>query len=234
MSSLYVKIIGNNHGNYPYRIGLNTLKYNYEVFDPEETCGPGGLYYTLPQYIFHYVAYGDKVCILTIPTDAQVVTLDGKRKSDRFIINQIMPLWNVVTIEYLVSLGADIHVVNDQALRWASATGHLEAVKYLVSKGANIHKENDQALQWAAEHGHLEVVKYLVSLGADVHADNDSAIQWASDLGHLEVVKYLVSVGADIHAADDQALRLASGHGHLHVVQYIQSIKLNKVNKTFE
>ncbi len=220
MSNLYVKIIGNNIGNYPYRIGLNTLKYNDEVFDPEETCGPGGLYYTTPQYIFKYIGYGDKVCILTIPTNAHVITLAGKCKSDRFIINQIMPLWNVVTIEYLVSIGADIHANNNDALHWASGNEHLDVVKYLVSKGANIYEDN--VLRMASGNGRLEIVQYLVSIGANVNSDD--AVQWALDNGHLEVVKYLVSMGANIPNRDD-ALQWASNIGHLHVVQYLQSLK---------
>ncbi len=220
MSNLYVKIIGNNYGNYPYRIGLNTLKYNDEVFKSDKTSGPGGLYYTTPQYILHYVAYGDKVCILTIPTDAQIVTFDDKCKSDRIVIEKIMPLWEMETIRYLASLGANI--LNDYAFCRASGHGHLDIVQYLVYLGANIHAYNEHALQLAAREGHLEIVQYLVSLGANIHANNNAALQSAAKEGHLEVVLYLVSLGADI-LNDNYALRWSSKHGILNVVQYLLS-----------
>ncbi len=224
---MYVKIIGNNCGNYPYRIGLNTLKHNNEVFDPEETCGPGGLYYTTPQYIFEYNMYGDKVCILTIPNEAKVVTFDDKCKSDRFIIEKIIPLWTLETIQYLVSLGADIHVDYNCVLRWAAQNDNIETIKYLVSIGADIHADDNVAILWASMYGYLEVVQYFVSMGADIHSEDGYAIRLASDYGHLEVVKYLVSVGANIYALNDQALRWASDRGHLDVVEYIQGLNKN-------
>ncbi len=220
----YVKIIGNNYGNYSYRVGLNTLKHNNEVFDPKETCGPGGLYYTTPQHVFEYIMYGDQVCILTIPENAQTVVLYDKRKSDRIIIDQIMPLWTVETISYLVENGADIHAKNDQALRWTSKDGRLDVVQYLVSVGANIHAKDDYALRYASAKGHLDVLQYLVSIGANIHAKNDQALRWASEDGRLDMVKYLVSVGANIHAKDDYAIRRASANGFRNVVTYLQNL----------
>ena len=39
--------------------------------------------------------------------------------------------------------------------------GHIEVVKYLVEHGADIHAVNEQALRLAKENGHIEIVKYL-------------------------------------------------------------------------
>ncbi len=218
MSILYVKIIGSNHGNYPYRIGLNTLKHNNEIFNTRDCCGSGGLYYTTPEHIFEYTLYGDKVCILTIPKDAKI--LHKWNKSDKIIIEKIMPLWDLQTIQYLISLGA----MKSDLLGHAAARGHLDIVQYLVSM-ADIHAYDDCAVRWASAHGHLNVVQYLVSIGANIHARRNGALQWASRNGHLEVVKYLVSIGADIHPKNDQSLLWASFGDHLNVVQYLQSIK---------
>jgi hypothetical protein len=55
------------------------------------------------------------------------------------------------------NFGADIHVENDYALRWASTKGHLETVKYLVESGADIHAYNDAALRLASDYGHLDI-----------------------------------------------------------------------------
>jgi len=41
---------------------------------------------------------------------------------------------NLEVIEYLVSMGADIHANNDYAVRQASEKGHINIVKYLVSE----------------------------------------------------------------------------------------------------
>ncbi len=57
-----------------------------------------------------------------------------------------------------MSLGADVRVDDDSAVRWASLMGRLEMVKYLVSLGAEVRADDDLAVDWASSHGHLEVV----------------------------------------------------------------------------
>ena len=59
-----------------------------------------------------------------------------------------------------------INFDKNAAIKLASENGHLEIVQYLVSLGANIHADNEFAVLRASANGHLEVVKYLVSLGA--------------------------------------------------------------------
>src|SRR5581483_1667920 len=113
-------------------------------------------------------------------------------------------IWNcenghLSTVQYLVSVGADIYAYNNDAVRRASENGHLSTVQYLVSVGADIHADNNDAVRRASKNGHLSTVQYLVSVGADIHADNNDAVRRASKNGHLSTVQYLVSVGADIH-----------------------------------
>ncbi|USP49733.1 ankyrin repeat domain-containing protein [Alcaligenes faecalis] len=69
-------------------------------------------------------------------------------------------------IKILIKHGADIHAYSEQALRKATATGHLPIVKYLVSQGACIHAEDDEALKSSAYNNHLRVVAYLIEQGA--------------------------------------------------------------------
>ena len=45
----------------------------------------------------------------------------------------------------------------------ASKDGYLENVKKMIKNGANVHVDDDKALRYAVENGHLEVVKYLKS-----------------------------------------------------------------------
>ena len=69
--------------------------------------------------------------------------------------------------------------------------GHLSVVKFLVASGANVHAVDDQALRFAYERGHLAVVEFLVKAGANVHADDDQALRFASAHGYLSVVEFL-------------------------------------------
>ncbi len=165
----YFKIIGNNNGNYPYRIGINTLKYNGEVFNTTEECGPGGLYYTTIEYIFGYADYGNVVCRLSLPEDAQIIDVGDKSKSDKIIIEEMLPLWDVNTIQYLVSLGANINTRKGNILIWSTIRGLLHIVHCLVSLGANVQNTNRYALQLAYINDHFDVVQYLISQGATVN-----------------------------------------------------------------
>ncbi len=158
---LYVKIIGENFGNYPYRIGLNTLTYNGETFDERPICVAGGLYFTTADHIFEYIDYGDKVCLLTIPNDAHVVSMYKKCKSDRIIIREILPLWNIDTIRLLLSMGADIHANSDSVILHACYRGFLDIVQYLVYMGATL---SDELMYIARCYKHTSVVDYLLDI----------------------------------------------------------------------
>src|SRR5581483_10862008 len=62
-------------------------------------------------------------------------------------------------------------------LIWNCEKGHLSTVQYLVSVGANIHAYNNYSVRWASRNGHLSIVQYLVSVGADIHVDNNYALR---------------------------------------------------------
>ena len=125
------------------------------------------------------------------------------------------------SVKYWLEKGADLHSMNDSALRWAAYYGYLEIVKYLLEQGADLHADSDWALRLSALNGHLEVVKFLLERGADLHADDDQALEWAAEYDHLQVVNYLVEQGANLHAKNDYAFRLAALYGHLEVVKYL-------------
>ncbi len=244
---MYLAIMGcvnGNRGNYPYRIGLNTLLNNKEM------NYVNSFRYTTPNNIFYHIIHGDKVCIINIPKDAQVKNISNEFICNKIIIEKIMPIWDVKTMKYLISIGANIHYRNDCILHLASEKGHLDVVQYLVSVGANIHSDNDAAIRWASMAGQLDVVQYLVFMGANVHTlryatysgnldlvkylvsmgakVHDRDLQLASELGHLDLVKYFVSHGVDIqaHAGYDHAIRYARKYGHIHVVQYLLLIEI--------
>jgi hypothetical protein len=200
---MFVKIIGKNHGSYPYRVGLNTLKYTGETFNPTPKCGEGGLYYCEIQYVFEWLGYGDTVCIVRPADAATVVQVDRKWKTDRLVIDEMKKLWEVSTIQWLVENCADIHADNDSALLNASMNRYLEVVQYLCEHGADIHAYGEYAMRCAAMNGHLGVVQYLCEHGADIHAYGECAVRRATENGHLEVVKYLCEHGANIHVKEN-------------------------------
>ena len=97
-------------------------------------------------------------------------------------------------IKYLAEKGYDYD--KEAALMNASRNGHLNVVKYLVEHGANIHALNDHALRFASMNNYLDVVEYLVENGADIHAEEDYAVQAAFQYGYMDVVEYLIEMGS--------------------------------------
>ena len=114
-------------------------------------------------------------------------------------------------VEILIAAGADIHFLNDYALRWASEYNHTDVVKLLLEYGADIHVRDDEALREAAEEGNTDLVKILLEHGADVHARDDEALCDAAREGQADTVKVLLEAGANVHARDDAALYWAAG-----------------------
>ena len=187
----FYKIIGCNNGNFPYKLGMNVLADNGEEFNKNPKCGPGGLYFCKIENIFDWLEFGDKVCVLSVPEDARMVSVENQFKADRIFIEKIIS----IDIKSLAEAGADVRANDDLALLMAVKNGNLEVVKFLVGAGANVHACYDEALRLAAEKGHLEIIKYLVAAGADPHARNDFSLCWAYYYGHLDVVEYLQSLG---------------------------------------
>ncbi len=207
--SIYFRLIKQSRR---YHIGLNTLE------------NEGDLFYT-SQTIFSniYYDYGDYICIITMTKDANVVRRLYGYKSTQIIVEKIMPLLDVYTLQYLGSLGAYITSRSFMygVLTAAYQNGYMDVVKYLVSVGTDDDCVNDFSMRWAAQQGRLDIVKYLVSAGADIHLDDDFVLSTSAFHGHLHIIQYLVSIGVDIHIKNDDALQTAAHNGDLNIVQYL-------------
>ena len=120
--------------------------------------------------------------------------------------------------------------VKNYYLEQAARLGYLETVKYLIDSGANIHIRNNETLRWAVYQGHREIVKYLLEQGAYVHASDDYALRWAAENGYLDVVKCAVEHGANVLADNSYALRMANINGHIEVEEYLKEVLKNDRN----
>ena len=65
------------------------------------------------------------------------------------------------TVRLLLAAGANVHALDDWALRCAAYNGHTETVKVLLASGANVHAQDDEPLRMAAQNGHTETVRGL-------------------------------------------------------------------------
>jgi hypothetical protein len=109
----------------------------------------------------------------------------------------------------------------DTRLINAATEGDTETVRTLLAAGAQVHELNDLALRCAAQSGHTDTVKVLLAAGANMHAGNDYALCLAALCGHTETVKALLAAGANMHAQDDWAVRNAAFSGHTETVKVL-------------
>ncbi|KAM0225546.1 hypothetical protein ACHAQD_001483 [Fusarium lateritium] len=138
-------------------------------------------------------------------------------------------------VRYLVAEVDDIDVqlgYLGNALKAATAHGHLEVVRLLIENGADVNVQigyYGSALQAASAEGHLEVIRLLIENGADVNIQGGiygSAIQAASAKGHLEVIRLLLKNGADVNVSCEEfrdALHAASTFGEMEIAQLLLS-----------
>ena len=128
---MYFKIFkeDDNHNGFQYQDGLNedALEFN----DSEESCVPGGLYFTDGKNICEFVNYGEYIREVEVPSGTLMVRDVGKFRANRLFLHKRRSLSEVSTWEWMVENGADIRACDDYALRWSAENGHLEVVKYL-------------------------------------------------------------------------------------------------------
>jgi len=109
-------------------------------------------------------------------------TIDSLSPIDLLIVSSKVGF--LIGVKKALERGADIHILNDYALRYASRYGHYDLVEFLLKNGANVHADVEEALWWALEDNNLNIVELLLKNGANfihntIHTDNNGAIQWA-------------------------------------------------------
>jgi len=115
------------------------------------------------------------------------------------LLMKIVPSGNLSMVELLVRKGANIHELNEFALRSAAEHGHLPIVHFLINNGADVNAYNGHAICLGVYHQRANVVKYLIEHGANVHTDNECPLQWAIDKNNFELVQILTEAGANIN-----------------------------------
>ena len=134
----YYKILNEEETHYglKYHDGLNEDPL---PFNPSGNCEPGGIYFSRED-ILAFLDYGPWIRKVTIPEGEPIYENPGspkKWKAKRVILGPRRRI-NFQVIKELVEEGANIHVYNDYALRWAVEKDHLDVVKFLVKEGAPV------------------------------------------------------------------------------------------------
>ena len=164
-AKVYYKITNaeERHYGFQYKDGLNVLKGKFNE-DPEDYCGPGGLYFCNIENIFEFLDKGIFVREITLPKgnpNFKIFKDGNKYRANMIILGERYNLTDVSTFKMLIERGANIHANNCYPLKWSAYNGYLNIVKYLLANGANINVIDSYAMQWSTRKGHYEVVRYI-------------------------------------------------------------------------
>lgn len=107
---------------------------------------------------------------------------------------------------------AFVNMDNGAALRWAAFHGNLHVAAYLLAVGAEVYVVEHQALANAASGGHTDMVRLLLDHGANPCASDGAAVARAASHGHLETLRVLVQAGANGAHPSALCIAVVNGH----------------------
>jgi Ankyrin repeats (3 copies)/Ankyrin repeat len=202
---------GRTHYDHTYTEGLNVCT---QPWDDGDCTPGGFYACELRHLFRWLTLYPDiaEVAWVDVPADAQVARFATKIKATKLVLTGFMPVEDAIRLA--IQEDVDPITALCWALSKASSSGHAECVRLLLAAGANVHAMDDEALREASVFGHAECVRLLLAAGANVHAMDDEALRWTSESGYTECARLLLQAGANVHASHDYALRLASYNGH--------------------
>jgi len=119
--------------------------------------------------------------------------------------------------------GADVHYLDNQAIKTAANNGDIELVALLIKQGANINS-NGSALCFAVEHGHVGIVRLLLDNGAHVNRREHQPLTVAAKIGDAKSVKMarmLIDAGADVNAEGGKAMAGCGFSGSVEIARML-------------
>ena len=139
---------------------------------------------------------------------------------------------NETTMQFLLSLGADVHAknaINGTALHFAAHSGKKRIVDLLLEQGADIESKTfrgSTALMLAAWGGHQDTVRLLLEQGADIESEDifGTALRYAVMQENQDTIQLLLFKGADIESKGSDgrtSLIYAAKKGYQDTVQLL-------------
>lgn len=156
------------------------------------------------------------------------------RDSDNLALRVATTFADLECVEYLIQLGADIFVNDNEPL--LNAIQHnLEITQYLISKGANPYSCPDWQLGGyptsSASKGNLPLLKYLIEeLKLPHNMNNDAPFRYACMHDKINTIEYLYTLGVNLENDNNSAFNFACENNSLEAIHFLIDKKINIKN----
>ncbi len=125
---------------------------------------------------------------------------------------------HIQIVNFLIENGADVHALNDIAIKSAIENHHINIAKLLLDVGVNI-VYND-IIYRASIYGHLDILEHILNLGVPVKKF-EPAVMKSIENRHLHIIKFLADIGVDFEEKSHEMLCIASENGDYDTTKYI-------------
>lgn len=107
---------------------------------------------------------------------------------------------NVAVPQLMLSKFPDIniHINNEEPLRFACANNKIDTVKWLLTLNVDIHSSQNGAYIEATRYGHVDMFKFLLDIDNSIDIHTSNYLTAAILNNKIEMVKYLLSLSSDI------------------------------------
>ena len=139
---------------------------------------------------------------------------------------------NLQAAQWLYSLGANIHIFDDQTFYSAVLSENYEIANWLYSLGEiNLSDDNYYIFRALCETGNLDALKWVYSLSdeIDIHMFNDFPFRSACYSNNIEIAKWIYSLGhVDIKSCNHSAFCFSCKCNYLEIANWLISLNPNE------
>jgi hypothetical protein len=224
----YYKVMNDaeNHHGFQYQNGLNVLTEEFND-DPNDSCGPGGLYFTNKENLYRFLEYGSNIRRVSLPVgDPELKVVQDwngyKWRANKLILEEKYSLDDPETYDLL---GFDIkfnifrkfYIIGN-----ATRNGDIDTLnrwKKIISM--LVIDMIDTQITLASQHGQTNALDWWKDNYNTHFKCTTNALDLASKNGHCNVLEWWKnSPFWSIVVYSNDAINNASKNGHVNVLEW--------------
>lgn len=234
---MYLKVTNReeNHHGFQYNDGLNILTEPFND-NPNQTCVPGGFYFTTKEHIHKFYHYGVNIRVVTFPEDDPdfliVQDPDGNKwRANKIILGEKYPMDNPQTYTKLniPFPSGEYCIINDFKKVFMK---QMEQMDKLENDKTVLKKFVTDALTKCLCYGRYDWIQWLVDCGAGFENISEYHIVCTVANGYSDIIHLLADAGSERckHATHSGMMEAYWDNGKVHWPVVAKNSAINDAN----